>query len=126
LPERAYSIETFIWSSSLLTSRGRLPHKTDVNKNVGLKIWPNLTRVELSPHAMHLAAVFSKHPGSLLEIPEWTKIQQRYVFAFYNAALSLGMLELDSSKLKKPSFSFKKKKTSERGFLGRLLKRLKS
>ncbi|MEH6457574.1 MAG: hypothetical protein V7749_14695, partial [Cocleimonas sp.] len=129
-PDRAHSIESFIWSTSLLTSRGRLPAKTDITKKIGLKMWPNLTRVELTPNAMQIAAVFSKNPGNLLEVSEWLGLEQRYVFAFYNAALSLGMIELDSSKLKKPSFSLGKKnskdKSEERSFFGRLLQRLKS
>jgi len=128
-PEKAHSIESFIWSTSLLTSRGRLPEGTRVNNKVGLKVWPNLTRLELIPHAMNIAAVFSKHPGSLLEISKWLKIHQRYVFAFYNAAMSLDMIELNSSKLKTSKFNFDKKSSSkdseQRGFLGRLLKRLK-
>jgi len=129
-PDRAHTFESFIWSTSLLTSRGRLPDSTDITKKVELKVWPNLTRVELLPHTMHIAAAFSKHPGNLLEISEWLDIEQRYIFAFYNATLSLDMLELDSSKMKKPSFSFGKKsskgKSEERSFFGRLLKRLKS
>lgn len=129
-PDRAHSIESFIWITSLLTSRGRLPEKTDVTKKVGLKVWPNLTRSELSPHSMNIAAVFSKHPGNLLEVSEWLNIEQRFVFAFYNAAFILGMIESDSSKLKKSSFSFGRKnskiKPEEKGFFGRLLKRLKS
>ncbi len=128
-PVRAHTIESFIWSMSLLTSRGRLPKGTDVTKKVGLKVWPNLTRVELPPHGIHIAAVFSKNPGNLLDISEWLNIEQRYVFAFYNAALSLNMIELDSSKMKKPSFSFGKKNSKgkeERSFFGRLMKRLKS
>ena len=129
-PQRAHSFESFIWTTSLLTSRGRLPENTNVTKNIGLKTWPNLTRLESIPNAMNMAAVFAKHPGTLLEIPNWLKIQQRYVFAFYNACLSLDMIELDANKLKKSGFSFGKKtsnkKSEERGFFGRLLNRLKT
>ena len=114
----------------LLTSRGRLPKDANITNKIGLKTWPNLTRLELVPHAMHMAAAFSKHPGSLLEISKWLKIQQRYVFAFYNAALYLDMIELNSSKVKKPGKSFNSKgagaNSEERGFFGRILNRLKS
>ena len=130
-PNRAHSFESFIWSTSLLTSKGRLQAGTQINKQVGLKAWPNLTRMELMPHAMQIAAVFSKQPGSLLEMPKWIDIDQRYVFAFYNAALALDMIETDAAKLKKIALSFKNKGVEEniaeeRGFFGRLLKRLKS
>jgi len=133
-PGKAHTVESFIWTTTLLTARGRLPTGTDVNKVVGLKVWPNLTRLELIPHAMNVAAVFSKHPGTLLDIEKWLNIPQRYVFAFYNAALSLNMIETDvktlKSKKKKSSSIFNRsdsnKKSEERGFFGRLLKRLRS
>jgi len=129
-PNRTHSFESFIWTTSLLTSRGRLPENTNVTKNIGLKTWPNLTRVELIPHAMNIAAVFAKNPGNLLEIADWLKIHQRYVFAFYNAAFFLEMIEFDVKKAKKSAFSFgkkdSKKDSEERGFFGRLLKRLKT
>lgn len=127
---RTHSFESFIWTMSLLTSRGRLPKGTTLTRTVGLKTWPNLTRLELMPHAMNIAAVFSKHPGNLIEIPNWLNIHQKYIFAFYNAALALEMIEFDAVKAKKSGFSFgsksSKKKSEERGFFGRLLKRLKS
>ena len=113
----------------MLTSRGRLPKDTNVTKVVGLKYWPNMSRMENTPHAMNLAAVFTKHPGSLLEIANWLKIQQKYVFAFYNAALSLDMIDFNARKQKKSRSIFGKKKSAkdneQRGFFGRLLKRLK-
>ena len=128
--DRSHSLESFIWTISLLTSKGRLPADTDINKKVGLKVWPNLTRMELMPHAMQIAAVFSKQPGSLLEISSWLNIEQRYVFAFYNAALALDMIETDSKNLNKSKLSFNAQNTKsekqERGFFSRLLKRLKS
>jgi len=128
--DRTHSFESFIWTTSMLTARGRLPVNTNITKPVGLKTWPNLTRVELIPHAMNMAAVFSKHPGSLLDVTKWLKIEQKYVFAFYNAALSLDMIEFDAKKLKQVKSSFGKKgsekSSEERGFFGRLLKRLKT
>ena len=126
-PEHAHSIESFIWTTSLLTSRGRLLKYTDINKKVGLKYWPNLTRLELIPHAMQIAAVFYKHPGSLLEVSRWLKIEQRYVFAFYNAVLALKYIELDGNKLRSSSLDMEAtSNTKRRGFFSRLLKRIKS
>jgi len=126
-PEYAHSIESFIWTTSLLTSRGRLLKYTDINKKVGLKYWPNLTRLELIPHAMQIAAVFYKHPGSLLEVSRWLKIEQRYVFAFYNAVLALKYIELDGNKLRSSSLDMEAtSNTKRRGFFSRLLKRIKS
>ncbi len=129
-PEKAHSFEAFIWTVSLLTSRGRLLEHTDIKKKIGLKIWPNLTRIESFPHVMNIAAVFSKHPGSLKDVPQWLNIPQCYVFAFYNAAVALDMIEFNSNNLKSSKFAFKlnafPEKNKERGFFGRLFQRLKS
>ncbi len=125
--EFAHSFEAFIWTTSLLTARGRLPQGTDIKKTVALKYWPDLTRIETIPHVMQIAAVFYKHPGSLRDIPTWLGVEQRYIFSFYNAALSLKLIELDH---KQVSLVARKnnalKKTKNRGFFSRLLKRINS
>ncbi|MEE9327570.1 MAG: hypothetical protein V3U71_09775 [Cocleimonas sp.] len=125
-PNMAHSIESFIWTTSLLTSRGRLLTKTDINRTVSLKTWPDLTRLEQMPYTMQIAAVLSKIPASLEEIAAQLQIPQRYVFAFYNGALALDMIEFDPKKFRTSTFSLNdlSKKGKNRGFFGRLLKRL--
>lgn len=125
--DRSHSIESFIWTTSLLTSQGRLPKGTDIKQAVTLRDWPDLTRLELIPHAINIAAVLSKQAKSLLEISESLDIPQRYVFAFYNASLALNMIELGSNN-KSPSLFSKKvanKKSEEKGVFSRLFKRSK-
>lgn len=126
-PDMAHSIESFIWTTSLLTSRGRLLTKTNISRTVSLKTWPDLTRLEQMPFAMQIAAVLSKVPASLEDIASQLQIPQRYVFAFYNGALALDMIEFDPKKFRTSTFSMSdlSKKGKNRGFLGRLLKRLK-
>jgi hypothetical protein len=130
-PNNVYSTEAFIWTTSLLTSRGRLLENTNTKKMIGLKSWPNLTRIESFPHMMNIAAVFSKNPGSLMDVSKWLNIPQCYVFAFYNAAFSLGMIDLDTdvvskNNIKKISFNFGSKKKSENsGLFSRLLNKIK-
>ena len=125
--ELAHSFESFVWTTSLLTARGRLPHGTDTKKTVAIKYWPDLTRIETFPHIMQIAAVFYKHPGCLRDIPTWLGIEQRYVYAFYNGALSLGLMELDHKQLSLQAHkSGAFKKTNNRGFFSRLLKRIKT
>ncbi len=125
--DRSHSLESFIWTTSLLTSQGRLPKGTDIKQAVTLRDWPDLTRLELIPHAINIAAVLSKQAKSLLEISESLDIPQRYVFAFYNASLALNMIELGSNN-KSPSLFSKKaanKKSEEKGVFSRLFKRSK-
>ncbi len=125
--ELAHSFEAFIWTTSLLTARGRLPEGTDIKKRVALKYWPDLTRIETIPHVMQIAAVFYKHPGSLRDLPTWLGIEQRYIFSFYNAALSLKLIELDHKQVSLVARKNKTlKKTKNRGFFSRLLKRINS
>ena len=127
--QNTHTIESFIWTTSLLTSRGRLLANTDTTKPISLKTWPNLTRIESIPYAMNIAAVFSKHPGSLQDVPKWLNIPHRYVYAFYNGVLALEMVEFDSNKFKASNFDINNNpanSSKERSFFSRLLKRLKA
>ena len=132
-PENAYSIESFLWTSSLLTSRGRLLKHTNTNTIVGLEKWPTLLSLEPIPHVSEIAIAFTKEEKNLLEIPKSLGIPQCYVFAFYNAAVCLNKLNIDSdvldkNNIKKVSFGFKSKrqtkdKTEKKGFFSRFLKK---
>ncbi len=123
-PKNTHSFEAFIWITSLLTARGRLPENTDINQKIGIKYWPNLTRLESIPHAIQIAAALKKHPGSLLEVPRWLNLPQSAVFAFYNGVLALDIIERDQHKLKSLKDFNKKSNKKNRGFFSRLLKRI--
>jgi len=119
--EKLYNLESLIWSASLLTARGRLPKEHHLQSLIGLKYWPSFTRLETFPYAMRIAAYLYETPNSLPEIAKKLAIPQRYVFAFYNGALSLGLIETDTEKLRKKSGT---KPPKNRGLLSRLFKRL--
>lgn len=89
---KLYSYDTFCWNMALWSSRGRLPEDTDPNAPIYIRFWPNLTRLTLTPHAMRIAALWSKQPRSLFNTAEVLRIPQRYVFAFYSAAHSLNLV----------------------------------
>ncbi len=125
-PENSHTIESFLWTSSLLTSRGRLPQGTNTKKSISLKYWPNLTRLEIIPHVMQIAAVFYKYPDSIQQIPVKLNIERRFVNAFYNGVLTLGLLETDNHKILLLSSKNTIKKTQNRGFFTRLLKKIKT
>ncbi len=128
--DTTYSMESFIWTASLLTSRGRLPQQLEITDKIKLKHWPDLPRLEQIPHAVRIAAVFYKHPGNLLEVANWLHIPQRYVFAFYNGVLALDMIEVQKAEISKtpePSFfeiEESTEKTKNRGLFSRLLTKL--
>ena len=118
-----YDMEAFVWTSTLLSANGTLPRQLDPQKKVGLRHWPSLTRLESFPNVMPIAAQWSATAMSALEISKALNFPQRYVFSFYNAANSLGLIEQDPEKLinKQP---VPRMKDAPRGLFSRLLKRL--
>ncbi|MEZ5536466.1 MAG: hypothetical protein R3F02_12670 [Thiolinea sp.] len=118
--QRTYDMEGLIWTVSLLTSHGRLSRNADTS-SLRLKHWPNLTRMEQFPHVMPIAALWSQRAGNVFDMSEWMDVPQRYILAFYNAAHTLGLFEVDQGKGGHESKTAPKK---NRGLFSRLLKRL--
>jgi len=124
--DRIHSIESFLWTTSLVTHQGYLPIDTDLNKKLHLETWPNLTRLENIPHSIQIAAIFQKRSKSLSEIANELEISNKYIISFYNAALALGFITSASNPLfvASPADS-NNKENKYRGFFSRLLKRLR-
>ena len=118
-----YDLESFVWTSTLLSAHGVLPRALDPNKAVGLKHWPGITRIESFPHVMPIAAQWSAQAMSAFDVAKSLNIPQRYVFSFYNAANNLGLIEMDPDKLIKKQ-STPRATEAPRGLFSRLLKRL--
>jgi len=121
-PEHTHSLEAFLWTSSLLASQGRLPTTMDINKKTVLKYWPSFARVEVFPYSMRIAALWHYSPDTLMEMSKKLEIPQRYVFALYNGADALGLVEHDPKIVKKKIKAKPKKQGG--GLLSRLFKRL--
>ncbi|PIE01360.1 MAG: hypothetical protein CSA79_00600 [Thiothrix nivea] len=115
-----YDMEGLIWTVSLLTSHGRLSRNAEMS-SFRLRSWPNLTRLEQFPHVMPIAALWSQQPGNVFDMSEWLNVPQRYVLAFFNAAHTLGLFEVDHGKAGHEQKAAPKK---NRGLFSRLLKRL--
>lgn len=118
-----YDLESFVWTSTLLSAQGSLPRALDPKKTVGLKHWPSLTRLENFPNVMPIAAQWSYNAMSAFDVAKSLNIPQRHVFSFYNAANSLGLIEQDPQKLINKQ-SVPRSKDAPRGLFSRLLKRL--
>jgi len=103
-PEFTHTIESFIWTTSLLTARGRLPENTDITQSIELKNSLDLSRLEPFPHVDKIASVLSNNPYNLLEIAKQLEIPQRYVFAFYYAAFNLNKIKFIKQGKAKKSF----------------------
>jgi hypothetical protein len=121
-PKHIHSLESFLWTSSLLASQGCLPATMDINKKTVLRYWPSFARIEAFPYSMRIAALWHYSPDTLMEMSKKLAIPQRYVFAFYNGADALGLVEHDPKIVKKKIKAKPKKQGG--GLISRLFKRL--
>lgn len=118
---QTYDMEGLIWTTSLLTSHGRLSRNADLSSPLRLKSWPNLTRLEQFPDAMQIAALWHQKAGNVFDLSEWLDVPQRHVIAFFNGAHTLGLFEVNQGEDEQEKQAAPKK---NRGLFSRLLKRL--
>ncbi len=116
-----YDLESFIWTSCLLTSQGRVPSSLDCEAPYLLKHWPNFTRIENFPFAMKIAARWQKKPYKVSDISREMNIPIRYVIAFYNGAAGLSLFETDPAQIEQKSNVEPRK---NKGLIARLFGRL--
>lgn len=121
------SYEAFVWTLALWASRGRLPQGTPLDLPVFLRWWPNFTRLDVSPSALAIAALWSRHPHSLALSVELLQLPQRRVFAFYSAANAIGLAEISRRAVDQMALPNPPTPTVERrrGFFSRVLDKLK-
>lgn len=109
------SIESFIWTCTLLTAKGRLPSYTDISRSIGIKQDADFSKLESIPCLDQIVEELKQGSCKLMEVSTRLNILQKYVFSFYNAAANLDFLEFDiikkvtnPKKAKSGFFSFKK------------------
>lgn len=101
-----FSVKSFVWKLALLTARGRMPDKTDLDAPLYLQHWPNFTRLEPIPNALRMAALWIKEPRSPNNIAESLDVPLEQVLNFYSACSAIGLAGVasrKSDKLLKPS-----------------------
>ncbi|MCG7931903.1 MAG: hypothetical protein N0E44_17870 [Candidatus Thiodiazotropha lotti] len=122
---REYSIYAFIWQLALWASRGRLPSGTNLTQPIYLRRWPNFSRLVVTPHALAIAALWTRQPRSLIDTAKSLGIPQRYVFAFYSAANAVQLAgetrRAVDTLLEPPAI----KQAENRGLFSKLLSRLR-
>jgi len=91
LEKQNWKMESFMWLISLWSSRGKLPKGTALDIPVYLIQWPNLTRLDIVPHAVRISALLYDQPHTLPEVAKKLGIEQRYVFGFYSACKAIGL-----------------------------------
>ncbi|ALG69112.1 hypothetical protein [Beggiatoa leptomitoformis] len=118
------ALESFLWKITLWTARGRIPEGTDINKAVTLTHWPNFTRLELTPHAMEITAIWVTQSCTLIETANLLNIRQRYVFALYSAATAIKLTNQEKRTEQIPSDA-PATPPATRGLLQRVLSHLR-
>lgn len=95
-PRFAFSGTGFQWLSTLFCARGRLPVGFDIHQKWQLSYWPNLTRLELTPDCLELAAAWSNRSYSLAEVVDVAQCEVRFVTSFFNASHALQLMKRSS------------------------------
>lgn len=90
---RLQRLDATLWSVALWTARGRVPTGTSLDAPVSLRAWPGLTRLQLTPGAMQIAALWVKQPTGLMATAERLGLPYRYVFSFFTACQALDLID---------------------------------
>lgn len=120
-----YPAETFIWELALLTSKGRVPVGTPMDKPTYLMQWPNFTRLKQTPNDMKIAAYWLRMPSSLTDLSENLDIPMNNVCLMYAATYLTGLAGLATRKsdnMLKPS---KPEKHHHRPLFGSIMQKFK-
>lgn len=113
--------ESWLWSSAVMTGEQAIPKDIKVKQNIGVKSWPNFTRLEVFPDAMRLSAYWHNRSTTLIQATKDLDVSPARVVAFVNGVYALDLIEFDTKKLKNKE----RRKTNEnRGLISRLFSRL--
>jgi len=118
-------LDAFLWQIALWTSRGRIPNDADLKKPVFLSHWPNFTRLTVTPHALRIAALWSRQPYGLIDTAKILHIPQRYVFAFFCAVQAIGLARQGQRRSDVLLEQSTPVESRHKGLLGRILSRLR-
>jgi hypothetical protein len=121
-------LSTVMWELAIWTARGRVPEGTQVLAPVGLKSWPNLTRLPLTPRMLEIIALWVTSPTNLLRTAERLRASYAEVFSVYSVCHGLGLVyddvwvpAIDDHAVGLPAPTSSAKKS---GMLSRLLSKL--
>lgn len=125
--EKFHTMDAFLWKVACWASKGRYPVSIDITQPVYLKSWPNFTRLLVTPHALRISALLIQGPRTLGNVAEVLNVKPQYVFVFISAACALGLTgqaRRESDVLIAQSTEIKANKN--KGFLGRIMSKLRS
>ncbi len=118
--------EVLMWKLALWASRGRLPRGTPLDVPIFVRFWPNFTRLDLTPYALAITALWARKPHSLKDTVAILGAPQRFVFAFYSAAHALQLAAPTSRAVDQMFAPEALPPPPQRGLLRRILERLRN
>lgn len=86
-----HAAEDLLWNTAAWASRGRLPTGIDPYRPRRLRAWPNFTRAWAAPHALRIAALWTREWISPVQLASRLDIPQRYVFSVCASAHFAGL-----------------------------------
>lgn len=86
-----WPLDSFMWKLTLVTARGRVPVDTDLQKPVYIRQWPNLTRLEQTPEATRIIALWIRQPRSILSLFGTLMVPLEHILDVYGAACAIGV-----------------------------------
>jgi hypothetical protein len=120
-----YPLETFIWELALLTSKGRVPMDTPMDKPTYLMQWPNFTRLMQSPNDMKIAAYWLRLPSSLIDLSENLNVPINDVRLLYSAACLSGLAGVATRKSDNMLLPGKPEKHQNRNLFGFIMNKFR-
>lgn len=93
-----YPMRSFIWELALLTSKGRVPVGTPMDKPTYLMQWPNFSRLMHVPNDMKIAAYWLRLPSSLNDLSENLNVPIDNVRLMYSATFLTGLAGIATRK----------------------------
>jgi hypothetical protein len=124
--EAPQDIDGLLWKVTLWSARGRLPLGIHIDTTIGLRQWPNLTRLLTIPQFLRIAALWVKTPQSLSKTADMLNIEARYVCAFFSACYALELTQsLSSTEDGGALENDQKSSAAPKGLLRRILLRLR-
>jgi|GEM_PF-1455514 len=91
----SFGAHAFCWLGALFFAQGRLPVGLDIDSVCKLRHWPNMTRLELIPSCLEIAAAWADAAASLRQVVERVGCEPRYAASFLNAACTIDVMDIN-------------------------------
>lgn len=121
---KVLKLPELIWQTTLYAAQGRVPAGFDLDEQVQLSRWPNLTRLMLTSGAVRMSALWVMRPASVSEIATKLELSIRDVSSFYSAAQALDLYFSDDE-VREPELK-PEPESRPGGILRRILQRLRA